>query len=335
MRDRFDLSFANVRKRSFYVTQPMRQATIQPLRALGLVESSGERFNAFRCSERGREFIEATSDGSKPYHNSLIKHLVLWVRGAHDKVTTSPELTRALSPLEPLPANARNILRERLIQGSDNTAARRRRMLEWVEVLRQNTQVQITWDAKPANLDDHHWRDLHVGSLFFAARDAAISLLDWIEAHIANVDSRQLSLDEPLPQAIEQSIAWLRERALDFLDRQYDPSPEKAAELFCRECTEKEDKRLLEKLIARDGRGLRQSDRDIVPGAAFRGIQVEEPETARSEEEDGAETVVRQSIPLPEGISHRVRNLFFFNLDLMGELNDWLYESIEEAGEER
>ena len=45
-----DLSFATVSKRSFYVTQPMRQATVQPLRALGVVESSGERFNAFKCT---------------------------------------------------------------------------------------------------------------------------------------------------------------------------------------------------------------------------------------------------------------------------------------------
>lgn len=281
------------------------------------------------------EFIEAASDGAKPYHRSLLTHLVLWVGGEHDKVTSSPELTHVLSPLEPLPANARNILRERLIQGSDTAAARRRRMLEWVETLRKNPQVQITWDAKPAMLDDDHWQALHVGALFFAARDAAIALLDRIEAHLANVENRCLSLDKPLPQGIRDSMATLRERAQVFLDTQCDPSPEKAADLFCRECTEKEDKRLLEKLIARDGRGLRQRDRDIVPGAAFRGNQVEEPETARSEEEGGAEMAIEQSIPLPEGISHRVRNLFFFNLDLLGELNDWLYESIEEAGEER
>ncbi len=49
MRNRTDLSFAIMRKPSFYVTQPMRQATVQPMRALGLAESAGERFNAFDC----------------------------------------------------------------------------------------------------------------------------------------------------------------------------------------------------------------------------------------------------------------------------------------------
>ena len=56
-----DLSFATVSKRSFYVTQPMRQATVQPLRALGVIESSGERFNAFRCTRHGEAFIEASA----------------------------------------------------------------------------------------------------------------------------------------------------------------------------------------------------------------------------------------------------------------------------------
>jgi hypothetical protein len=34
MRRNMDLSFAHMRKPGFYVTQPMRQATVQPLRAL-------------------------------------------------------------------------------------------------------------------------------------------------------------------------------------------------------------------------------------------------------------------------------------------------------------
>lgn len=47
------LMFSVMRKSSFYVTQPMRMATNQPLQALGLVESGGERFNAFRITPAG------------------------------------------------------------------------------------------------------------------------------------------------------------------------------------------------------------------------------------------------------------------------------------------
>lgn len=75
MRGTTDLSFANMRKPSFYVTQPMRQATVQPLRALGLVESAGERFNAFRSTELGLDFIEAVCAGFYPYMGSCFPGL--------------------------------------------------------------------------------------------------------------------------------------------------------------------------------------------------------------------------------------------------------------------
>lgn len=48
-----DLSFRRVRQRSFYVTQPMRMATVQALPALGFVDSDSARFKAFRCSDAG------------------------------------------------------------------------------------------------------------------------------------------------------------------------------------------------------------------------------------------------------------------------------------------
>ena len=39
-----DFSFRRVRQRNFYVTQPMRMATVQPLPALGFVETDSARF---------------------------------------------------------------------------------------------------------------------------------------------------------------------------------------------------------------------------------------------------------------------------------------------------
>jgi len=46
-RDQDDFKFARAKQRNFYVTQPMRMATVQALYALGLVESKSLRFNAF------------------------------------------------------------------------------------------------------------------------------------------------------------------------------------------------------------------------------------------------------------------------------------------------
>jgi hypothetical protein len=131
-----DLSFATVCKRSFYVTQPMRQATVQPLRALGVVESSGERFNAFRCTQHGEAFIDAACAAFKPYKRSVPDLLLMWAKGLQEEVRTSSELRRALSPLEPMSESAREFLRERIIQGTGTEASRRRNALDWVEVLR-------------------------------------------------------------------------------------------------------------------------------------------------------------------------------------------------------
>jgi hypothetical protein len=319
-----DLSFATVSKRSFYVTQPMRQATVQPLRALGVVASSGERFNAFRCTKHGEAFIDAAWAAFKPHKRSVLDHLVMWARGIHDDVKTSSELRKALSPLEPMSESAREFLRERIVQGTGTEASRRRKALDWVEALRGKTQQQIEWDARPTTVDELHWRDMRAGALFFTARDAAISLLDQIESHIGNAADQRMSVDATLPETVTYKVKSLREHAQTFLDDNYDPSPVKEATMFCRECTEQVDARLLEKLLLREGHVLQQRGRDIVPGVAFRGIPVSPAGAARSAEEDGAEAEVAQRIPLPEGISHRVRNLFLLNLDLSSELGKWL-----------
>ncbi len=332
LRGKTDVAFASMRKPSFYVTQPMRQAAVQPLRALGLVESIGERFNAFSCTQLGHEFIQSACDGFKPHNRSVLDHLVRWASGEHDKVRSSAELTKALSPLESMPKSARDFLRERVVQGSSTEAIRRRRTLDWVEGLRDKPQEQIEWDTKPEILDDSHWRDLRAGALFFTARDAAIALLDEIETHIAQQADRQLSLDTEFPEAVVDKIKSLRERAHAFLDNAHDPSPEFSARGFCRECSEQVDARLLEKLLDREGRVLCLRDRAIVPGVAFRGMQDSRPASARSPEEDGAESEIEQVVPLPDGISHRVRNLFFLNLDLCNKLNAWLGKPSDNNG---
>ena len=334
MRNKTDLSFASMRKPSFYVTQPMRQATLQPMRALGLVESAGERFNAFRCTELGKTLIEAVTEDLRPNNRSVLDHLVGFAQGAHDKVRYSGSLTAALTPLRAMPESARELLREQLVQGTGTNATRRRKSLGWIEVLRRHPRRSITWDNKPDALEESHWNDLRAGALFFTTRDAAISLLDRIEAHIANQVGQQMSLDSKFPDAIVAKIDVLRQNSQVFLDNKYDPSPEKEATAFCRECSGTSNPRILERLLAREGRVLRQCGRDILPGVAFRGFQVDDSESAHSLEEDGTEATVERTIALPDGVSYRVRNLFLLNLDLHGELNDWLGESEDEKGEE-
>jgi hypothetical protein len=319
-----DLSFATVRKRNFYVTQPMRQATVQPLRALGVVESSGERFNAFRCTKDGEAFIDAACAAFKPYKRSVLDLLFSWAKGFQEDVTTSSELRKALSPVEAMSESAREFLRERIIQGTGTGASRRRSALDWVETLRDKTQQKIQWNARPTMLDELHWRDLRSGALFFAARDAAIALLDQIESHIGTTADRRMSLDAALPGTVVEKLISLRGHAQAFLDDNWDPSPGGDATRFCRECTEQGNGLLLEELLFREGHVLKQRGRDILPGVAFRGIHVSPPGAARSPEEDGAEDQVAQIIPLPDGISHRIRNLFLLNLDLRNDLGNWL-----------
>ena len=318
-----DLSFATVRKRTFYVTQPMRQATVQPLRALGLVESTGERFNAFRCTKNGEAFMDAAWTAFRPHKRSVLDHLVLWAKGDHDDVKTSPELRKALSPIEPMSESAREFLRELLVQGSSNEASRRCKALDWVDSLRDKPQQRVKWDAKPAIMDALHWRDLRAGALFFAARDSAIALLDQIESNIGCAANLVMSMDAPLPEDVVAKVRTLRQHARTFLDDNYDPSRDRQATKFCLECTEGVDVRVLEMLLSREGHVLKQRGRDILPGVAFRGKQVDVI-AARSSEDDGAEAETAQLIRLPEGISHRVRNLFLLNLDLCNELGNWL-----------
>lgn len=80
----------------------MRQATVQPLRALGLVESNGERFDSFRCTQQGEAFIDAAWADIRPHKRSVLDYLVMWAKALYEDVKTSSELRTALSPLEPL-----------------------------------------------------------------------------------------------------------------------------------------------------------------------------------------------------------------------------------------
>ena len=334
LRGKTDLSFAAVRKSGFYVTQPMRMATVQPLLALGLVEASSERFNAFRCASHGLEFFDtACSNYPCYYSKSILEHLAGWAKGEHNNIKSSNNLQKALSPLVPLSQSAGEFLRERLVQGVGDDGQRRRAALAWVDDLRRTSQPTLTWEDKPANLEDAHWCDLHAGALFFTARDAVIGVLDRLEAHIANQSEQRFSLDDPVPRPIADEMESLRRQAQAFLDKRHDPSPGELARTFCRECIDSSDANLIANLVRRDDRVLRLRGRAILPGAAFRGDQTQHPNAARAPDEEGAEADDPHTIAWPAGISYRLRNLFLLNLDLHGKLDEWLRRSTANTGD--
>lgn len=316
-----ELSFSRLKSRNFYVSQPMRMATVEPLSALGLVEANAARFNAFRCTPVGKDFIEVATGSYRPHRRNAREVLVDWVCGSSRNINTD-EMIRALSPLEALPAAAREYLHHLLVAGDEPAARRRRAALIWVEKLRGEPQ-SANWDVKPQYIEEKHWRDLHSGALFFQARDAAISVLDQIEACVGSSTDQRLHLDSPLLGEVSSRIEELRQQAQIFLDAKHDPTGGSEASRFCRECVAGDDAEVVRHLLARDGRVLRLLGSVVLPGAAFRGTAAPN-EVASNPDDEGAEVDLQGDVPLPKAISYRMQNLFWLYLDLRDELGAWL-----------
>lgn len=329
-----DLSFQKVRQKNFYVTQPMRMATAQALPSLGFVESESVRFNAFHCTSEGREILNQAMKDCRPHNRDVITHLVKWVLGKHSDLL-SDDLFNALSPLIPLtkmPEYATKLLLERLTHGGnelEQDKQRRVSVLAWVESLRNNSPDKLTWEELPQQFSEDHWHDLQAGALFFEAREAAIATLDAAEAHIGNQGAGQfLSLKHQVPDSLAQPLEKLKSAAEQYLNHVSKSSPDKDrdAKAFCNECIRDEDSVILRNLVNRDGHVLRLIGDEIKPGAAFRGSITEV-----SANDEDQETPKAGDIALPKGISYRVRNLYLLNLDMHGELDEWLKKSNDEG----
>lgn len=328
LRTRKDLGFKVVRRSNFYVTQPMRRATVQTLPALGLVESAGFRFNGFKCTDAGRDLIAEATRGFSPFKRKLVDHLVLWVRGEEDRVNSSA-LNDALSPTKPLTGSAREILKDRLIRGtaneSDDSRDRRQDALRWVESCRRADTTQSSWTMRPAAISsDQHWLDLRAGALFFRFRTLALALLDALEAQMPA--DRKLSLDAGLPDRVSVPLGELRQSARAFLELRHDNDQ---AKRFCAECAIADPILILTKLVARDGRVLRLAGSQILPGPAFVGSAV--PVLDDDADPNTAPVVDVEGFSWPDGISERIPNLFLLNVDLHGELDSYLRKSINEG----
>jgi hypothetical protein len=317
------LTFQDVRRPGFYVTQPMRMSAVQPLLALGLVESGSERFNAYRISEAGEAFLEAAG-ASFPkcwYSSGVLDTLAKWMTGYPAEVHHIAAIEEAITPLKPLPKKASEVLRERLSGRSDSNSLRRRAALAWVPRLR-NAPTQ-GWEASaPAEFSPEHWADLSAGACFFRARDAAMAVLDACEQFMGPVGT-SLSLSGPLPQNVRAALDAAHVAATHFLRAARDRTYHSTGVGFCRELASSEPSEVLARLVVRDGRVLRLSGREIVPGMAFEGTAEGTPE-----EQDGDEATAAMSdrVKLPKGMSFRMRNLFLLDLDLQEQLGDWLTE---------
>lgn len=327
-------TFNEARRFNFYVTQPMRMSTVQTLPALGLVETASSRFNSFVCSQHGWDLIDAASQahGSVFRQRDSFGHLVGWALGKPTTVTDKPNFYQAVAPLEPLARIARDIVRERLLQGGAQEDPylrdRRQNALLWMDKIISNPTVPVVWENKPSLINDDHWRDLQSGALFFRTRDLALVALECLEDIMGNSKSKTFPLSETVSDDLAAALNELRKAAEDYLDMRHS---DQVASKFCSECTQKDDSELLRSLVVRDDRVLRLRGDDIAPGGAFKIRNRQEPDPTA---EDPTPETAADSDLWPEGISYRIGNLFLLNLDLHGKLDEWLAESSRENGED-
>lgn len=331
-----EIPFSAARKREFYVTQPMRMTTVQTLPALGFVSANGSRFNAFKCTNQGQDFIDEICRPNNPcsYSTTIFDFLVRWVQGKSPDVGANSKLIATISTLEPLPPQAKEILKERLIQGDEFANAigklRRRNALTLVDSLRKNPTSEVSWEQISEDVDDAHRHDLEAGAMFFRTRDAAIHVLNEIETHMADQGKQSFALGEDIPFNVQEGIVELRSTANQFLKLGHSMQQ---ARSFCEECAGESDAAVLAALARRDERVLRFRNNSLLRGPAFHGRDNQASENGAAGA-DIIETASASDIVWPEGLSSRMHNLFLLNLDLHGELSAHLDRESSNGSEE-
>ena len=310
-----DYLFKTVKHPNFYVSQPMRMATVQTLWSLGLVDGQSARFNSFTPNAQGRFFLEACD--AEP----VLSSLTTWMR-SNQRVRSIAE---ALSPCTSLPKSAATVFFNRFqISDKPEDARKRSNALSLIRRLdREKTMLSLK--RKPPELGAEHWRDILAGAALFETRNLAWEVLDEIEKSFVNEGSNvaeSVTLAQAAASARE-TITHLKESAAAFLaDKSFLPI-EAEATAFCRECNAKSGLDIVRALVIRDGAGMIFRDDKIVPGLAFRGSEDrEEADVTDSEEQtEGLEDL---ELPLPNQISYRFRNLFLLNADANGKLESWI-----------
>jgi hypothetical protein len=312
--------FSQFAQPGFYVSQPMRMATVQAIKALGLVDSLGERFNSYSCTAAGLAFIRAVIAKNRPHRRDAIEVLGAWVCGANINVDTAA-MHAILSPTLPLPLDAADSLRELIVRGDGSGAARRRAALDWIGSLVGKSRE--TGQGQPLSLSAEHWHDVQAGALFFSLQADAYRVLDAVEVVLTACQGQPLGLELALVPKVCAAVEVLRASANRYLKHGFLDPDGTGANAFAQACVSASDGKIVEELVGRDERVLRLRDGMIVPGQAFdparelAGAAPDDPNAPAAPEAFG-------SFPLPEGVSYRLRNLYLLNLDLTGQLNSWL-----------
>ncbi len=323
-----DLSFMAVSKPGFYVSQPMRMATVQALPALGLVQHDATRFNQFKLSEhclRRFDLSEKLNGAYGGYGGDILEHINQWSQGKRKAHSGKYKdfFDNALSPLKPMDDTLRRLLTDVLHCGGEfephANKQRRRNALLWVEGLRQQSKQVFSWDNRPNIFDVDHWQDLKTGAAFFALRDQSLEVLNALESHLGSLqNSRSFDLNKStLPQPVSLALIELRQLASAYLALGHS---EPIALQFARECSDKSDTAIMRHLIERDGRVLRLIGSVVLPGPAFDGGSSVNNTAAETSDEDAEQHGLKSLA----GISTRMTNLFFLNADLHGDLDTWL-----------
>lgn len=301
--------YSKASRREFYVTVPMRQGMVQPLRALGLVVDGPQRFNAYMLTDAGEELLEAACVGFRPRNRDLTTALTMWVRGSKDDpYIESSQMGDAISPMTPMRAAAASLLRERVLTGPEH--ARRRAIRGWVRALRPSAREAL-WTDRPPEIDEVHWADLREGARFFLMRDAALQVLDGVEAAVGGSATTGLRLAEAAT-AVTRQVAAVRSAATLFASADRDPTG--LAAPFAKKCLVAEDAEVVRALVDLDGRGLRLEGELVRPGSAFGAGPDGATHGTGEPAATGAPEVV--TLPLPAGISQRVRNMHALDMDI-------------------
>lgn len=312
--------FAMFARPGFYVSQPMRMVTVQALKALGLVNSLGERFNNYSCSAAGIDFIRAVVAKNRPHGRDAIEVLGDWVGGVDINVGTAA-MHAILSPTLPLPLDAADYLRELIVRGDGSGPTRRRAALDWICSLVGESGA--TGQGKPPSLSLEHWHDVQAGALFFTLQADAYKVLDAVEVVLAACPGQPLRPERALEPKVRAALEVLRASADRYLKHGFLDPDGTGANAFAQACVSAADGKIVEELVGRDERVLRLRDGMIVPGQAFdparelAGGAPDDPDAPAAPEAFG-------HFPLPEGVSYRLRNLYLLNLDLTGQLDSWL-----------
>ncbi|MFH8136342.1 hypothetical protein ABU178_19550 [Pantoea osteomyelitidis] len=301
------ITFRAARKKAFYVTIPMRMATLEALPALGLVQPQ-RSFNAFQCTPLGEQLARV-----EPTQRDL---LTQWVKSGGGPPAS------LVSPLVPLPRTASRLIRTQLqYAGDEQSRQRRSAALQWVDRLRQHPPASLSWQDRPDEITPDHWHDLQAGAFFTRTRNSAIALLEIIEQEMAQRSSGpRFALNQTFSKVVQQALKTLERNARAFLELRHRDAD---ANQFCSECSG-EAVAVLRALISRDGHILQLNGEHIEPGAAYKATGL--PAGRQPGEQDDLPPAADGF--WPADISGRILNLFLLNLDLHGELNAWLSKAV-------